>query len=457
MLQPQGGEPIVAVATAPGKGGVGVVRFSFPQQNSFTRFLDAFVKKPLKPRLATLVALSDSDGWPIDSGIALRFDAPASFTGQWVLEFQGHGGSAVLQAVMEQAFAVARQLDIPLRHAQAGEFTQRAFLNDKLDLAQAEAVADLIDAGSVAAAKAAAASLSGVFSAKVNALAELLVHLRLLLEATLDFPEEEIEFLEKADAKGQLQRILAAHEALLLQAREGARFRDGLQVVLVGEPNVGKSSLLNALAGEDVAIVSAVAGTTRDRIKQALNVRGVPLMLVDTAGLRATEDEVEQIGIQRTKASIEEADLLIVLRDLTGTSHPDLESHLPPHDHLPRLDVWNKADLRSNQQSQDHVGLWVSAKTGAGLEALKDAILAKVGMAAVPEHGFMARQRHIQALLRCAEHLEAAAVFAQQDDRILDLFAEELRLAHDALGEITGKVLPDDLLGLIFSRFCIGK
>lgn len=407
--------------------------------------------------MATLLTLRDAEHHPIDEGIVLLFNAPASFTGEHVLEFQGHGGQAVLQGIVGQALAVARQLDVPLRHAMPGEFTQRAFLNDKLDLTQAEAVADLIDAGSVGAAKAAAASLSGVFSKQVNALADRIVHLRLLLEATLDFPEEEIEFLEKADAKGQLNQIFSIHRDLLQAAQEGVKFRDGLQIVLVGEPNVGKSSLLNALAGEEVAIVSAVAGTTRDRIKQELNIRGIPLTLVDTAGLRHTVDEVEIIGIQRTRKSVEEADLVLVLKDATQPADDSFNLHLELPAHLPVLTVLNKVDLLDSPVVDDSGSLQVSAKQGTGLELLKDAILQKVGIAHTPDHGFMARQRHVDALHVCGSHLQTAYDFAQEDDRILDLFAEELRLAHDALGEITGRMLPDDLLGLIFSRFCIGK
>ncbi|KYP11941.1 MAG: tRNA modification GTPase [Limnobacter sp. CACIAM 66H1] len=457
LHQPLHGDPIVAIATAPGKGGVGVVRFSFPSSSSFQTFCMAFCGKLPKPRLATLLTLRDFDKHAIDEGIALLFNAPASFTGENVLEFQGHGGQAVLQGVVAHALSLARQLNIPLRHAMPGEFTQRAFLNDKLDLAQAEAVADLIDAGSIATAKAAAASLSGVFSKQVNDLADRIVHLRLLLEATLDFPEEEIEFLEKADAKGQLADILNAHRQLLGAAQEGVKFRDGLQIVLVGEPNVGKSSLLNALAGEEIAIVSSIAGTTRDRIKQELNIRGIPLVLVDTAGLRETADEVERIGIERTRKSVEEADLLLILKDATQDSPSALNTHLELPVHLPTITVMNKVDLLPEMPQLPLDILPVSAKNGQGLELLKDAILAKVGIAHTPDHGFMARQRHVDALMVCGQHLAAAHEFAQQDDRILDLFAEELRLAHDALGEITGRMLPDDLLGLIFSRFCIGK
>lgn len=457
LHQPHHGDSIVAIATAPGKGGVGVVRFSFPSSVEFQAFCQLFCGKLPKSRLATLLTLRDFDQHPIDEGIVLLFDAPASFTGENVLEFQGHGGQAVLQGVVSQALAVARKLGMSLRHAMPGEFTQRAFLNDKLDLAQAEAVADLIDAGSVSAAKAAAASLSGVFSKQITALADRIVHLRLLLEATLDFPEEEIEFLEKADAKGQLDNILKIHKDLLKAAQEGVKFRDGLQIVLVGEPNVGKSSLLNALAGEEVAIVSAIAGTTRDRIKQELNIRGIPLTLVDTAGLRHTSDEVERIGIDRTRKSVAEADLVLLLKDASLHAPGFFEEHLELPKHLPVLTVLNKVDLLDKPLSDLPDVVQVSAKKGFGLEALKDSIMAKVGIVHAPDHGFMARQRHVDALHVCGSHLEVAQGFAQQDDRILDLFAEELRLAHDALGEITGRMLPDDLLGLIFSRFCIGK
>ena len=447
----------MAIATAPGKGGVGVVRFSFPNSQQFNVFCLVFCQKFPPVRYATFLTLRDEQGHVIDEGIVLRFEAPRSFTGEHVLEFQGHGGQAVLQAILVHAMKLARIHELPLRHAMAGEFTQRAFLNDKLDLAQAEAVADLIDAGSMGAAKAAAASLSGVFSAQVKALSEQIVHLRLLLEATLDFPEEEIEFLEKADAKGQLSTILISHQKLLHLAQEGVKFREGLQVVLVGEPNVGKSSLLNALAGEEIAIVSAFAGTTRDRIKQELNIRGVPLVLIDTAGLRDTCDEIERIGIARTRKSMEEADLLLVLKDVSSIGREQGPSFNLPN--VPKLVVWNKLDLLKEPPSWalTENALCVSAKTGVGLEVLKDTVLEKVGLSNTPDHGFMARQRHVDALLVCGEHLHIAQTYAQHDDRILDLFAEELRLAHDALGEITGRMLPDDLLGLIFSRFCIGK
>ena len=458
MSLAQQSDAIVAIATPPGKGGVGVIRLSFPQTQVFKSFQSELFGKQLASRQAHFVRLKDESGLLIDEGLVLIFEAPASFTGENVIEFQGHGGSGVLQAVMARLLEVGRQLKIPLRHAEPGEFTQRAFLNDKLDLAQAEAVADLIDASTAGAVRAAAASLSGVFSNKVNELADLIVHLRLLLEATLDFPEEEIEFLEKADAKGQLNTILQLHKNLLGQAAEGVKFRDGLQVVLIGQPNVGKSSLLNALAGQDIAIVTEVAGTTRDRIKQDLNIRGIPLTVIDTAGLRQTEDTVEKIGIEKTLSSLSEADMALHLIDARTQAHPaDLEIRKQLPSGLKVFNVFNKCDLSDHPVGLHENGLFVSAKSGDGLDLLKDQIFEAAGVMHSPDHGFMARQRHVDALVLCGQHLEQAFEFSKQDDRILDLFAEELRLAHDSLGEITGRLLPDDLLGLIFSRFCIGK
>lgn len=451
-------DAIVAVATAPGRGGVGIVRFSFPGRQDFQRFCAAFCHFEPVNRAVHFHRLHNPEGQLIDEGLILGFHAPASYTGEHVLEFQGHGGPAVLQAVLQTAFEVARSSQISLRQAEPGEFTQRAFLNDKLDLAQAEAVADLIDAGSMQAAKAAANSLSGAFSNEVNAIADRITHLRLLLEATLDFPEEEIEFLEKANAKGQLSEILSLQRDLLVRAQEGVRFNEGLQLVLVGAPNVGKSSLLNALAGEEIAIVTEIAGTTRDRIKQQITIRGVPIVVVDTAGLRETDDHVEKIGIERTRQSIREADLLLHLVDATDPqSLGDLEIEQEFSVSLPVLRVLNKVDLVDSVQGHREGDVLISVKNGDGLENLKSKILDTAGLNHSFDHSFTARQRHVDALHVCLSHLEIAAEYAKQDDRILDLFAEELRLAHDALGEITGRMLPDDLLGLIFSRFCIGK
>jgi tRNA modification GTPase len=499
-LKPKSPDAIVAIATAPGKGGVGVVRLSVPvlehAQALFAALFPRLAQRclsaatpPVIPsathpatqlatspqtstytipsgvlptvRYAHLVRLCNGNAQAIDEGVFLYFAAPASYTGEHVFEFQGHGGQAVLQAVVARCLEAARSVQVPLRHAQAGEFTQRAFLNDKLDLAQAEAVADLIDAGSAQAAKAAAASLTGVFSKQVHALADGLVHLRLLLEATLDFPEEEIEFLEKANALGQLQTLQNTHQTLLAAAQEGLRFREGLTVVLAGSPNVGKSSLMNALAGDDVAIVSPMAGTTRDRIVQQVNIRGIPLVLVDTAGLRETQDTVEQMGIARTRDSLAKADVVLLLEEATDRAPcPEIpiESIRPG---VPCLRVLNKIDLlllpHFSPTERPDV-LLISAKTGQGVEDLKTALLAAIGLQAQPsEHAFMARQRHVDALVQCGQHLEQAAQCAVFGDAHLDVFAEELRLAHDCLGEITGRMLPDDLLGLIFGRFCIGK
>jgi tRNA modification GTPase len=458
-------DPIVAIATAPGRGGVGVIRISLPnaslkQPEQLSDFLIALFNKAPVPRKASVVGLRNSAREIIDEGLLLYFDAPKSYTGEHVIEFQGHGGPAVLKACLDEILKAGAHLN--LRHAQPGEFTQRAFLNDKLDLAQAEAVADLIDAGTVKAAKAAMASLKGVFSSLVNQLADELIHLRLLVEATLDFPEEEIDFLEKAGARQALQQCLATTKKLLQEGRDSLKLSQGLTVVLAGKPNVGKSSLLNALAGEERVIVTPVAGTTRDSIHHSLVFDGIPLRLVDTAGLRETTDIVEQIGIQRTRYEIEHADIVLHLLDDVR----DLESAALPLDigcDGPVVKVLNKIDLPENQGSaaassgSNTPVVRISALKGLGLESLKNTVLNLSGLNPNHDFSFLARERHLVALAVCLSHLELAGLHAAQTDKVLDLFAEELRLAHDALGEITGRVLPDDLLGLIFSRFCIGK
>lgn len=466
-----GCDPIIAIATAPGKGGVGVVRLSLPSADQAHLILNALFNKSINPRYAHRLFLRDEQHKLIDEGLCLYFAAPSSFTGEHVIEFQGHGGPAVLRAVIEHLLTLGQA--IGLRLARAGEFTERAFLNDKLDLAQAEAVADLIDAGSVTEAKAAAASLSGEFSRRVNQLADQIIHLRLLVEATLDFPEEEIEFLEKAGARGMLAQCIDDITVLIKQAKQGAQLRDGLTVVLAGRPNVGKSSLLNALAGQDVSIVTSIAGTTRDRIAQSLEIDGIALTIVDTAGLRLTSDEIEQIGIERTQESLRQADVVLHVIDLADPSlsvsvtgdvihqQQDVTINFPPD--VPVIRIFNKMDIRTAdistllKRDEQHSTVTVSAKTGEGMDTLKKAILDKAGLAPGQEFAFLARERHVQALLMAECHLQTATEHARHDDRILDLFAEELRLAHDALGEITGRMLPDDLLGLIFSRFCIGK
>lgn len=458
-------DPIVAIATAPGRGGIGVVRVS---GKDLSQFVQAFFQRDLHPRHAHYLPFKDQHGTAIDEGIALYFKAPHSYTGEDVLELQGHGGPAVLRRVLERCLEVGR--DQGLRLAQAGEFTQRAFLNDRMDLAQAEAVADLIEASSTAAAKSAMASLSGAFSQQVNDLADAIIHLRMLVEATLDFPEEEIDFLEKYQAAEQLAALEAQLQTLLRHARQGQVLRDGLQVVLAGQPNVGKSSLLNALAGDDIAIVTDIAGTTRDRVTQLIHLEGVPIHIVDTAGLRDTDDTVESIGIARSWAEIEKANVILHLQDATqGHSEPDaaIVARLPAH--TPRLTVYNKVDLikpattttevesTSSVSSTAHTTLYLSAKTGQGLEELRQRLLELAGWNSSLESPWLARERHLRALEAAAAHLELAAAHAAQSDQVLDLFAEELRLAHEALTSITGVFTSDDLLGEIFSSFCIGK
>jgi tRNA modification GTPase len=450
-------EPIAAIATAPGRGGIGVVRVSGPD---LSVIIHALCGRALVPRVATYLPFLAADGEPIDTGLALHFPAPHSYTGEDVLELQGHGGPVVMQLLLERVLRAGAQ--VGLRTARPGEFTERAFLNDKLDLAQAEAVADLIDASSAQAARSASRSLSGVFSQAVHGVVDQLIELRMLVEATLDFPEEEIDFLERSDARGRLARVRGSLDALLAQARQGALLREGLHVVLAGAPNVGKSSLLNALAGAEVAIVTAVAGTTRDRIEQAIQIEGVPLVVVDTAGLRDTQDEVERIGIERTWQAVGRADVVLHLGDAcaSGSGSADaldeaIASRLPAG--TPVLRVWNKIDLAGVAAHADEQAVWMSARTGEGIELLRAALLRLVGWQGAGEGLFMARERHLQALREAREHLTIAHAHAQRRDEVLDLFAEELRLAQEALNRITGEFGADDLLGVIFSRFCIGK
>ncbi|MGB3422989.1 MAG: tRNA uridine-5-carboxymethylaminomethyl(34) synthesis GTPase MnmE [Castellaniella sp.] len=448
-------DPIIAIATAPGRGGIGVIRVSGPDLRAWA---EALCAQPLRPRHAHYLPFRDRCGETLDEGLALFFPGPHSYTGEDVLELQGHGGPAVLRRVLEDC--LARGAAIGLRLAQPGEFTQRAFLNDRLDLAQAEAVADLIEASSTAAARSAMASLSGAFSAEVDALSERIVQLRMLVEATLDFPEEEIDFLEKYQAADRLGAVTAALDGVLRTARQGLVLREGLHVVLAGQPNVGKSSLLNALAGEDVAIVTPIAGTTRDRVVQQIHIDGIPLHIVDTAGLRETEDTVERIGIERSWAEIARAQVILHLQDARHPDDPldaEIVQRLP--DGVPVLRVWNKVDLltSSDVAAADDAPLRISAHTGAGLDALRARLLAIAGWAPGTESPWLARERHVHALEAARAHLQAAAGHAAHSDQVLDLFAEELRLAHEALCGITGQFTSDDLLGEIFSRFCIGK
>ena len=458
-------DPIVAIATAPGRGGVGIVRVS---GRGLAPFVQALLGRVLKPREATYLSFPDVAGQPIDHGLALWFAGPHSYTGEDVLELQGHGGPVVLQLLVARCLEVARDVLPALRVARAGEFTERAFLNDKLDLAQAEAVADLIDASTEAAARSASRSLAGMFSGRVHSLRDALVNLRMLVEATLDFPEEDIDFLQKADATGQLRRLREALAAVFLQARQGALLRDGLQVVIAGQPNAGKSSLLNALAGAELAIVTPVAGTTRDVVQQTIQIEGVPLHVIDTAGLRDSPDvdEVEKIGIERAWGKIRQADVVLFLHDLTRTGTAAYQSadaaiaaslaqSVPAG--VPVLHVWNKLDQSPAAHLDLQDGLAISAKQGEGLEALRRRLLALAGWQQPGDGLFMARARHLQALALVDGHLvQADALLAARAEH-LDLLAEELRLAQRALGAITGEFTADDLLGEIFSRFCIGK
>ena len=449
--------PIVAIATAAGRGAVGIVRAS---GLDLSPLIHLVCGRSLAPRQATLLDFQDAQGRPIDRGLALHFPAPHSYTGEDVLELQAHGGPVLLQLLLARCLQA-----LPgARLAAPGEFTERAFLNDKLDLAQAEAVADLIDAGTEAAARSAGRALAGELSHRVDALAQRIVRLRTLVEATLDFPEEEIDFLQQADAAGQLSGITTALLALLATARQGALLREGLRVVIAGQPNVGKSSLLNALAGAELAIVTPIPGTTRDRVSESIQIEGVPVHVTDTAGLRHDEqaaDEVERIGIGRSWDAIRSADCVLFLHDLTragqdaayDAAEREIETSLPPG--VSVIEVWNKADAVGVSSSTE--GLALSARTGQGLEALRQALLRTAGWQAAPEGVFIARARHVQALQRCAKHLALANAHLAEPVPALDLLAEELRLAHQALGDITGAFTAEDLLGEIFSKFCIGK
>ncbi|MDB5728279.1 MAG: mnmE [Noviherbaspirillum sp.] len=454
--------PIAAIATAPGRGGIGVVRLSGKNLVPVMQALCGTTA--LQPRHATYLSFKNADGTAIDQGLAIYFKAPHSYTGEDVLELQGHGGPVVMQMLLARCIEAGQE--IGLRLAQPGEFTHRAFLNDKLDLAQAEAVADLIEASTEAAAKSASASLSGVFSKTIHELVDKVVHLRMLVEATLDFPEEEIDFLEKSDARGQLQRIRDALDAVFAQAAQGALLRDGLNVVLAGQPNVGKSSLLNALAGADVAIVTPIAGTTRDKVTETIQMEGIPLNIIDTAGIRDAGDEVERIGIERTWGEVGKADVIVHLLDASRgptRADEDIVARLP--DNVPVLRVWNKIDLSGHRpavdRSDDATHIYLTATERHGMDLLRAELLRVAGWQQTGESRFLARERHLLALKAARDHLDIAAEHVAKDsginDQALDLFAEELRLAQDRLNSITGEFTSDDLLGVIFGRFCIGK
>ncbi len=474
--------PIVAIATPPGRGAVGIVRVS---GKSIAPLIQALCGRDLKPREATYLPFRDASGEPIDQGLALYFPAPHSFTGEDVLELQAHGGPVVMQLLLARCLEAGAEMDTAtqqprladLRVAQPGEFTQRAFLNDKMDLAQAEAVADLIDASTEAAARGATRSLSGEFSKEIHSLRDALIHLRMLVEATLDFPEEEIDFLQKADATGQLTKLQATLARVMQRAGQGALLREGIKVVIAGQPNAGKSSLLNALAGAELAIVTPIAGTTRDKVQQTIQIDGVPLHIIDTAGLRHSEDEVEKIGIERAWAEIENADAVLFLHDLVRWNDAaesanyqaadaaiatQLISLLPKR--VPVIQVWNKVDAVQPPQAAtavekdaESVNITVSAKNGQGLESLRQTLLQVAGWQPAAEGVYIARERHVQALRQVSTHLDMADGQLKAKSQALDLLAEELRLAQNDLSAITGEFTSDDLLGVIFSKFCIGK
>ena len=442
-------DTIAAIATAPGRAGIGVVRVSGP---AVLNIAAAVVDRKLQARVATLCNFLEAESAILDRGIAILYSAPHSYTGEDVLELQGHGGLAVLQLVLR------RCLDLGARPAQPGEFTQRAFLNDKLDLAQAESVADLIDASSEAAARGAMRSLAGEFSDRVGQLNGALIELRTLVEATLDFPEEEIDFLERSGIQIKLGRLREGVRTLLAEAEQGRILRDGAKVVLIGQPNVGKSSLLNRLAEEEVAIVTEIPGTTRDPLRYELAIEGVPVHFIDTAGLRDATDAVEKIGIQRAWREIRQADLALLIVDATvGITDVTLKilSELP--NSLKKIIVFNKIDslkrTPTEVQTTTQIEIWLSARTGDGLDLLRAALLRSIGWQPTEEGTFSARERHLQALRESESALNRAA----NEPNSLELIAEELRMAQQAFADITGKFSADDLLGEIFSRFCIGK
>jgi tRNA modification GTPase len=449
MAAPSDSDVIAAIATAQGRAGIGIVRISGKR-------LEGLVSRLLgitpAPRTATRVTVRGAGGEPLDDGIALFFHAPASYTGEDVLEVQGHGGPVVLQLVLR------RCLELGARLAEPGEFSRRAYLNDKLDLVQAEGIADLIDAATEAAARCALRSLRGEFSDRIRRLVRQLVELRALVEATLDFPEEDIDPLDREDARARLARLEEQIGQALALGRQGSVLRSGLQVVLAGQPNVGKSSLLNRLAGEDLAIVTEIPGTTRDAVRQTIQIEGVPMNIIDTAGLRETDDAVEAIGIARTWEAIGRADAMLLVvdaREGVAAADKTIVDRLPAK--LARVTVFNKIDLSGGSPgAQEEEGGWhvrVSARTGAGIDSLRSVLLRLAGWQSEGGDIFMARERHLLALERAAAALERGRHCAARTE----LFAEELRLAQRELGAITGEVSADELLGEIFSRFCVGK
>lgn len=466
-------EPIAAIATAPGRGAIGIVRMSGPGLDDVMRDVCGRV---LQVRVPTYSPFMDPRGEAIDHGLAIYFAGPHSATGEDVLELHAHGGMVVLQLLLARCVEAGKGSG--MRMARPGEFTQRAFLNDKMDLAQAEAVADLIDASTETAARCAARSLSGAFSAEIHRLLSALTELRVLVEATLDFPEEEVDILRRADVEGRLRGLHTTLNQIRQRARQGALLREGIKVVIAGQPNAGKSSLLNALAGAELAIVSPIAGTTRDKVQQAIQIEGVPVHVIDTAGLRDSTDAIEKMGVARAWAELELADAVLFVHDLTALDTHRLRagmalerSHFTEGDKAiasalatrlapgtPVIDVWNKRDaIDLPLTTEGDLAVSLSAKTGEGLDRLRRALLGVVGWQSVPEGIYMARERHLQALVEVESHLGRAVDHLEDQNPQLDLLAEDLRLAQNALGEITGAFGADDLLGEIFATFCMGK
>lgn len=447
-------DTICAVATPAGTGGVGIIRVSGPQVAEIIR---AVTGKTLQPRQAKFTDFMDASGEPIDSGIALFFRAPRSFTGEDVFELQAHGGPVILSLLLK------RVLSLGARLARPGEFSERAFLNDKLDLAQAEAIADLIESSTEASARAAQRSLQGEFSRRIETILEALVALRVHVEAAMDFPDDEIDFLADPKILSALEKLQQQVNEIRQQAHQGQLLKDGLTLAIIGRPNAGKSSLLNALTGRDSAIVTDIPGTTRDLVREQVNMDGLPLHLIDTAGIRDTGDRIEAEGVRRARDSLHEADLVLLVVD-TGS---ELNEQLALKQEIPAgvsgLVVFNKIDLgHDNDAKNNHLEpgvtdeVWISAKTGEGLDRLKSCIRSRFGMSENHEGAFTARTRHLDALTRVGAHLETGR-HQLQHHQAGELLAEELRQAQHALGEITGKFTSEDMLGAIFSSFCIGK
>jgi tRNA modification GTPase len=439
-------DTIAAIATAPGRAAIGIVRVSGAGSARIAREISG---REVGQRAATLAPFLDAQGRAMDRGIALFFCGPHSYTGEDVLELQGHGGPVVLQMLLR------RCIELGARVAEPGEFTQRAFLNGKLDLVQAEGVIDLIDASTAQAARGAMRSLQGEFSRRIQSLSASLVELRALVESSLDFPEDDIDVLDRTAARDRLASIRAELDQLLDAAKQGSVLREGIHVAIAGEPNVGKSSLLNRLAGEDVAIVTDVPGTTRDLVRHTLDVGGIPIHIVDTAGLRETDDVVERIGVERARRAIAGVDVLLLLTDARSADGRDALAAVVTAG-TPRIHVMNKIDLADIEPGIDDAPegttVRLSARTGAGVNGLKEVLVSLAGGSSSAETGFLARERHLQALREAQQRLQAASSHSQ-----IELYAEELRLAHRALGAITGEFTADQLLGEIFSRFCIGK